>query len=132
MTQPVLGLRHHPQLAALMVHLSDPAPVGSCPPHTHPDSPHLDLLDIRVPLPHCFHAFHELFIKPLHGLVHHHLQAEYLAHIWDHFTQHFVPIRLSGRKKELRDKGWRKLSLGLEHIDGQGRQGRKGSGTENS
>ena len=61
--------------------------------------PHLDLLDTGVPLAHGLHALHKLFIKPLHGLVHHHLQPEHLAHIWDHFTQHLVPILLLQGKR---------------------------------
>lgn len=95
-------------------------------PVTHTWAPHLDLLNIGVPLSHCLHAFHKLFIKPLHGLVHHHLQPENLAHIWDHFTQHFVSIGLSGSERSPRIKLEENIPT-PENINNS-RQGRKETG----
>ena len=91
-----------------------------------PGPPHLDLLDIRVPLAHGLHVLHELFVKPLHGLVHYHLQPEHLAHVWDHFTQHFVPIRLSAGKRGAPRERLEKNIPGRGHVD-SARQGRRGT-----
>lgn len=55
---------------------------------------YLDFFDIGIPVSHLLHVVHQLTVHRVQGLVHHHLESEHLAHIWEHLAQHFVAVIL--------------------------------------
>lgn len=55
---------------------------------------YLDLFDFGVPLPHLLHVAHQLLVKVVGMLLHHHLQLEHLPDVWYFLTQDLVSVGL--------------------------------------
>ena len=71
-----------------------------CPSFNQPcsGSPHLDLLDIRVPLAHLLHVPHQLPVQPVRRLVQKYLQLEDFPHLGQNLTQNLISVSLGERQ----------------------------------
>ena len=89
-----------------------------CPSFNRPwsESPHLELLDSKVPLARLLHVPHQLPVQPVRRLIQKHLQLEDFPQLGQNLTQNLISVSLGETGDKARQLNPAKFRLHTQFV----------------